>query len=411
MIARISRYLIILIFILIAAIFLPDLYWLSFSKPTRSPYVAFSPLTEDFIIGKIVDRKFTWVDKEDNKYSMADVDSLLPFTNYRQLASKGKLPDSIRGIKVDIEEIRLNGFLQRIKPSYIDPPRIPLYPLFEANPPRLELEMPETFFRITDRMEFIDAASNTIVDSLTISFTNALQSLDFNFPAKLVAGNPTTRKPFDEGYFVIDNKGKMFHIKMYDGKPIIKNTQKPEDIDVREIFVSERNLREFYGLLISRKNEIYFILYDEYKLQKLPVDDYIANQNILRIQGNLLYRLINIRSDNTLKTLVTDRNYQLIATSMETWPGKYDGLAGKIVNYIFPFTINLHNSKSAYINFYHRSYSFTALYVNLILVLIFFAVNRRSDRMLAFRTIDAVIILVSGIYGFLAVLLVPDSDN
>ena len=342
---------------------------------------------------------------------MAEVDSLLPFTNYRQLASKGKLPDSIRGIKVNIDEIRLNGFRQRIKPSHIEPPIIPLYPLFEANPPRIELEMPETFFRITDRMEFIDAASNTIVDSLSINFTNALKKLDFNFPAKLVAGNPTTRKPFDEGYFIIDSEGKMFHIKMYDGKPLIRDTKKPGDIDVREIFISERNLREFYGVLISRKNEIFLILYDEYKLQKLPVDVYVADQNILRIQGNLLYRLINIRSDNTLKTYVTDRNYQLIATNMETWPGKYDGMAGKIIDYIFPFTINLHSSKSAYINFYHRSYSFAALYANLIFMLIFLTIYRRTNRKLSVRMIDAAIILVSGIFGFLATLLIPDSDS
>jgi len=411
MLARVSRYLIITIAIFIAAIYLPDLYWLSFSNPVRTPFVAFSPVSEEFLTGKIEDRKFKWLDSSNNYYSYEQVDSLLPFFNYRQLASKGRMPDSVRGVPVNLDEIRLNNFRQRIRPASIEPPKIILYPLFESNPPRVQLEMPETFFRVTERMEFIDAASNKVVDSLTQTFTTGLLNAGFNFPAKLIAGNPTTRKPFDEGYFIIDNLDQMFHVKMFDGKPVIKNTQKSKELKVREMYISESNLRESYGVLISQDNEIFFILYDNYNLKRLPVAEYNAFNDRLVIRGNLFYRIINVESDNSLKSYVTNRQYELIATHEESWLGKYDRLSGKLVDYIFPFTFNLQSAKSVFIDFYHRSYHLTALFVNAIFVVIFLIITRKRRQHASTRWIDTVLVLITGIYGFLATVFIPGTDS
>ena len=91
------------------------------------------------MIGRVEERVFKWSDLTGTYFSLEEVDSLLPFFNYRQLAAKGKLPDSVQGLPVTVEDIRLNNFRQRVRPSDIEPPKISLYPLFESNPPRLEL--------------------------------------------------------------------------------------------------------------------------------------------------------------------------------------------------------------------------------------------------------------------------------
>ena len=109
---------------------------------------------------------------------------------------------------------------------------------------------------------------------------------------------------------------------MVDGQPVVNNTKKPENIQVREIFISERNLREFYGLLITKTDEIYLIMYDNYRLQPLPVKNYQAFRDMVIFQGNPLYRIINISAENRMMTYVTNRNYELIATHEEKWGRK-----------------------------------------------------------------------------------------
>ena len=407
MVNQIIRYIIILLAVFVAASYLPDLYWLSVSEPIRYPFVVYSPISETFVIGEIEDREFKWHDPVGNYFELDEVDSLLPFFNYRQLAAKGKLPDSVKGLSIDVDNIRLNNFRQRIRPSSIEAPQIGLYPLFESNPPRLELEMPLTYFRISDRMEFIDAETNTIVDSLSNSFTDALEKIDFTFPARIIAGNPTTRKPFDEGYFIVDAEGQMYHVKMVNGMPVVRNTHIPDNIKVREIFVSESNLREFYGLLISMDNNIYLIMYDGYRLQRLPVDQYNAFHDILMFQGNLMYRIISITSENMMTTYVTNRDYELIATHEESWEGRSDRLSGEIEKYLFPFSLSLQSRDRPYIDFYFGPYHVSALFLSIILTGIFLVLRRKNENKIN-KLIDTLIILVSGIFGFLAVLLIPD---
>jgi hypothetical protein len=355
-----------------------------------------------------MNEKFT--DRKGNEYTRERTDELLPLAHYRLLAAKGLLPDTLKGKKLDIDEIRLNALNFRARPVYINPPQIPLYPLFESKPPRLKLEMPEEFFRITDRMEFINCESNEIVENLTTDFTKALQANDFVFPASRVYGNPTTRKAYDEGYFVFDKDENLFHIKKIEGKPFCKVVDVPDSIKIKTIFVREFSLKEFYAFIITENSDLYLLLFDNYQFKKMPVQNYNSNIDMFRFQGNIFYRTFAIYKENQLFVYVTNRDYELIDQYEESWLDNKQRTAGIMSAYFFPFELTLNSPDSQFIDFYFTDYNYTAIYLNVLLALIAFFIMRKNKIRFTTNILDYLIIMFTGLFGFIAVMIFKYED-
>jgi len=410
MLTKLSRYLLIFITILVTAIYIPKLYWLVFGERIVPPHASYSPVIKKFILGKLVDKNYLWMDSDGKRYTREQTDLLLPLQNYRLLAAKGQMPDTLDGIPISVEEVRLNSFYLRFQPYQIGMPQIQLFPLFESNPPRLQLEMPPDFFRITGRMEFITAESNQINSEKTGQFTERLREIGFAFPAVKIFGNPTTRKPFDEGYFVVDNAGQLFHIKMRNGKPLCIRTPVPTDLGIETIFVKESNLKEFMAVIITRSSDVYLLMYDHYKLQKLPLAGYDFKNDQLRIVGNLFYRILSVVSDGRLEVTVTDRNYEVIDRYEETWPTQDQRTAGLASAWVFPFTLKLQSGKSMFIGFYWKGYHWNALLLNLALVALSFFLYRKRNNSIKNTIPDRLLVTLTGIYGFIALLIFPNHD-
>ena len=389
----------ILLVIFLSSVFLPQVYWMIFGTRIIPPRVFYSPITNDFLIDRIAEKNYFWENKEGVRFTREQGDSLLPLQSYRILAMKGKLPDSLRGHKLDIDEIRLNNINLQVRPHYLDTPSIPLYPLFESKPARFRLEIPEYYFRINDRMEFISSVTNTVNDTLSEIYNKALLDAGFRFPARKVFGNPTKRKPFDEGYFIIDNNDNIFHLKRIHNRPFCVNLHIPSSIKPEWIIVREMPLKEFYALLISRDNNLYLIMYDNYRLQPLPVKGYDPLSDVFKLYGNLFYRTINIISKTENHALVTDRNYVLQDTLTVHWTGKNDMPAGKAARYIFPFTLRFADSSSMYTGFYFSPYYFQSLIGGLfIFLLTLFIIYKKHKKFTALSLLS----FVFGIYGLIA---------
>lgn len=405
MIIKLSRFFILIIIVLVTAVYLPEYYWISFEERGPSPMAYYSPILKDYMIAHF-DNGFYYKTIDGRKFTRDQADLLLPLFNYRILTAKGKMPDSVQGHKIDLAEVRLNNFFMRLRPDHINVPSIPLYPLMEANPPRFTLSVPEDFFRITDRgIEFLKASTNEINEEKSKIFTQAMLNQGFVFPAKNVFGNITTRKPFDEGFFIVDKMNQLFHLKMINGKPFCRNTHKPDSINVRTIFVNERDLKEFYGVVIDRKNQVYFLMYDNYRFQKLPTKGYNPDEDNLYIMGNLFYRIFNIKKDTQLISYTTDRSYKLIDRYEESWPGFYQTTAGKVSKYLFPFTLQVRKSTTEFVNFYFDDFSLNALFLNVILAIIILLILRRRKQSFNNSYLDIGLVLITGIYGFIGVLL------
>jgi hypothetical protein len=352
-----------------------------------------------------------YVDPTGKEYTREEYERLLPLGNYRQLAASGQMPDSLRGVKLDLKVVAVNNLSLRVMPSDIGLPQIPLYPLFESQSGRVRLEMPTDFFRIGQRTEFLDAATNTVQEGRSREFTDTLCARGFAFPARQIAGNPTTRKPFDEGYFVVDANDAVFHIKMVRGKPFCVKTGVPAFPRVRQMFISEMGLREFHGILIAEDSSISLISYDQYRLIRLPLSRYDAETCALFFGGDLFFRTITVQSDRWLETVVTDQQYTVVDTYKESWPTREETRAGAWAAGLFPFSFHLEDEDSAFVDFYGKCGGWTAVWGLLLSVVVLLVSLRLRRRPMRNHLFDLVLVSGTGLFGLLAVHMIPSPEE
>lgn len=414
MLVKISRVLLLIIIVVVCAHFIPKLYWMKFEKSIRSPFVSYSPIIKDFIIPDVssgmLNSEIKWKDSKGNIYTREQNDSLLPFMNFRQLAALNKMPDSIDGIEIPLDKVRLANFTFRLSPSAIDFEEIKLYSLLESQSGRIKLEMPIDFFRIKERMEFIDSYTNKINEEKSELFTKVLSEKGFKFPAKIIAGNPTTRKPFDEGYFVLDSNNNLFHIKMVKGEPFCVNTNIPKDLKIVHITAMEMNQREFYAYIVTEDNQVYLLSYNEYKLIKLPIKNYNHKSDTFLIIGDLFYRTISVVHDDNIEVFVSDRNYKMIDHYKQNWESQSASTAGVVSSYLFPFSISYVDDNSSWIDLYLKFSDSRALIINFFALLFAIGVIRYRKQSISKSYVDLILVLLTGIYGLISMISIKNVE-
>ena len=161
---RYGKIFLFLITIGVLAWILPWLY--SFATPdTRyAPFTLMSEVNDQLLHNLPADGKgLSMIDQQGKVYSGEAIDSMLPTFYYRQLIADGRLPDTLRGVAMTPKAIQAGNFIFRSSPSDLNR-RVPgLYPLLESRSGRVDLEMPDDVFRITDQgIEFIDMATKAV---------------------------------------------------------------------------------------------------------------------------------------------------------------------------------------------------------------------------------------------------------
>jgi hypothetical protein len=406
MLNRFSRYAIILIIVVAAEVHLPQFYWKILGKRLPVARIYYSPITDDFVGLHSSEDGVIYADRAGNQMDRRDFEILLPFYNYRDLDAWGVLPDSVKGIPMDHTYLRLSTQNFRFAPFDLNSPMLDLYPLLESKSDYTRLEMPAELFRIKDRMEFITAATNTINDSLTQLFTRTLQDSGFIFPAREIAGLPSTRKPFDEGYFIIDATHHVFHLKKEQGQPVLRRTPIATDVGIRKMFIAENVRREFYGFLVTWSNQIFLISYDNYHLIPLPLEQYNPNQMRLYFLADPLYRTMQYQNGDTLYCTVTNPNYQIIDTYKEPMLTRSKTKAGQIEKLLFPFVLSTDRSNTTYVHLDFNWNGWRALPGILFMLLLTVVIRRIRREELTGNWLDYIIVGVTGIFGLLGVGLI-----
>jgi hypothetical protein len=410
---KFSRYILIVIGILVASLAIPQLYWTMFEKVPVTTTVFYSCTLKDFIIlGSEKTGPGGRMDPKGNKYTTAEYEKSMPLMFFRQLMADGNMPDSINGVKMEAAFInRANSFF-RFTPKKMLSPMPTLYPMLESESGKVNLVMPDDYFRIGSRMEFILAKTNEINEEKSVLFTNALKEKGFAFPAKIISGIPTTRKSKDEGYFVTDSEESLFHIKMKKGKPFVAKIETPENLGIVYIECVDLRTNEFYCYLFTRSNGIYVVMDEVYDLQRLPVEGFDPFTQTVRINCDLFNKCITVGGDNWLKSTAIDDMYEVVNTYEEKWTGKYERIDGKILSSLVPFQMYLSSPESAFINFnFLKSPGYLWIITNLIFTGIAAFILIKKGRKLKSIIIDLFLTVLTGVYGCIAIFIFPNKFN
>lgn len=283
---------------------LPWCYRFFASKPQKTSFTLYSFVIKDFAQtksageGKGMER----TDMSGNRYTEAQFDSILPMFYYRQLMSDSRLPDSINGTAINPRLIQTENFNFRHSPEDVNAPSIGLYPLLESMSGRVDLQMPDDVFRITGKgIEFIDIETNSLKETKSKQFSEAMGKKGFHFPAKRISGNPTTRKDYDEGYIVLDADGQLFHLKQVKGKPYVRLIELPEGLDLKHLFITEFKNRKSLGFLTDTDNHLYVLENKTYDVKKVDIPSFNPETEGMTILGNLFDWTIRIGSTDADK--------------------------------------------------------------------------------------------------------------
>lgn len=406
---KISRYFLVIAGILAFSVVLPELYWMAFAKPVNRPFVMYSCIENDFLFQRTENGESIRKDTRGNTYSREEFEQRLPLMYTRQLLISKTMPDSINGIELDMHLININNSTFRLRPVDTDSPKPGLYPLFESQSGRANLELPDDFFRITWRMEFVDAETNRVLEEKSRMFSAVLYKRGFQFPAKSINGLPTTRKSCDEGYLVVDAANQLFHIKMKKGEPFVKKVDLPDGLRFKHISCVDFRNKNFYAYLFTDENNLYILTQDDYELVELPVGEMNPEEFEIQIFGDLFHYHVIARGEDFFRVVALDASYRKVDEYTETWPGRMERKEGKIFQAVFPGQISLTNPKSAFVNFYVLvNPSFYWILVSLILVAAQLVIVRKRKIPFKNQWVDLCLIAVSGIFGFFAVNIFPN---
>ena len=383
---------------------IPSLVKKATHKQDRYPFVYYSSLLKEFCFTEFDGRKDNLHDASGNVYTREQFDSVMPLLNFRQLLSNGIMPDSIDGIALDPRILRTKQVIYNYRPRDIKTPEIGLYIMYEALSKRVSIESPGDLFRLKDKIEFIDIQTNKVNIEKSKLFQAALEKNKYSFPAQWTSGNLNARKPYDEGYFSLDADGKLFHIKMVNGKPYVRDTKIGEQMDVAYFSILEVVDKRFYGFVFDKTGQVYIVEEKggKYLPLKLEIDPIDLNTEDFRIIGNLLYWIVSVENESGKKmySLKTETLKKVDEHFIPAPKNRWDSYA----QWLFPAYLTFKNPESDYITPKVHFTGFHALAVHVLVLLLLFIIWKPFRRNMTFNTL---FVLITGIAGAIALLIIP----
>lgn len=404
-----SRYLLVCLFICVAAAVLPEIYHTAFAKRVHKPFIMYSAVQKLFFMHKKGTNETMYYDEHGNFYTRSAYEQNLPLFHFRQLLTEGIMPDSIQGIAVDAHLLAGENFYFRLLPANLNQIKSPLFPLFEAESGRASLEFPDDYFRINlNGIEFIRARDNVVLQEKSEAFTLEMMAHGFNFPSKMIEGKPTVRKTVDEGYFIVDDEDQLFHLKMERGKPYVAQIPLPDGFRIAHMECVDYRNHEFYAFIISEKNELYTLETDTYFLRKWPIENYDRFKDILQISGSILYRVVNVQNSDKVFAVVCDRDYNKLDYYEERVENPEGAVTAFLDQFLFPFQLEANASSRGYFRLRPVfEWNWLLLAGNLLFTGLAFFIIQRKGTPLRQRAVDMLLVCIFGLLGFVAIFIVP----
>lgn len=410
MIPKLSRYLLVALTVITLSYVLPNIYHTLFDTRIDTPYIAYSTSKGEYYTYGQRDGKTVFTDRKGKVYTQQEFMDNTPLENFYYHLSKGTFPDSFAGVKLIPQQLQKESFFQSVEPERLDIPDYKLNALFESQPD-FGLSFSKDYFRITHRIEFIDAKTNQLNQEKSKQFTAALDAEGFSYPATIQAGLPTLMKKRDEGWFIVDSKEQFFHLKMIKGAPFVRKVPVPSGLHFRYVLANDFDADEFYATIITTDNQLLILNKKDYSFTRLPIEGYNAGNMKLAIQGSMFNRTVIVNSEKGLQLFTFNRDYKLIDKHNHPLPLKSEMTIGKVAAAMFPFQLEIASPYTEFLRMhFEASHTWAWVLLNLLFVVCTVVLMRREGKKITKGIPDLLIVALTGIFGFLAVHIIPNKQ-
>ena len=401
---RKARLILIVTTIIVLAVYLPYFLWLGFSKMSFRPRIEYSPVNETFIIRSLEGN----TDREGKRYSPEELANALPFSKYQELAVNNALPDSVKNFRWDTEAVKFNNDYKIFSPYYYNMKDLGLYPLFETNIVGSVIK-PDEFFRINDRIEFVDARTNELNENLSQEYSQTMKEQGFEFPGKKVFGTTSSMKRYDEGYFVVDVRGKVFHIKKQNGEFTCVFTNITNGLDIKMMHILTSRNRKLHALVSTCGNELFVLTTNNYGYIKLPLS-YNPDFQKLAFRSSVLNYQFSVEDKNKTDFLVTDTDFLPVDSYCYVSEKEKSFIHASLIPALFPFTLNIQDRNSRFLN-PSAELQKTGWIGNSICLIIFLLWVFIRRKKLSNNVTDIILVALFGVYALIAVFIFPNFKN
>ena len=404
---RIARVAAIAFAFLVAATFLPRLHGQLTRLNRDRQEIAYSTVDSAFMTsrtdrfgqktytlesGERIDRK-TWAGK-------------LPFRFSRDLMRWNEMPETVAGVPVRPKTFFRELQTVMFRPRELSAPVIPVYPVLEAASGFTSLELPGDMMTFEDGVRVYRCEDASIDAPLSETFTAAFKKAGFVFPLKQAWGNPSLRKPFDWGWFLLDANGDLFHLMRIKGRPMIRKTGIGKEIGVRYVQVEEHPGKRVFGILIDDANRIYRIQLPGYGLEALPVGDFDPEHDRLIWRRDPVCDQFSIKNRDTLRLVVARHDPDFVTERTRPLGALRTPLAVRVGEVLFPVRVRQPIAGSRFVGFdviWVETVPFWMGFRALLGVGILALWRRRSIPHVMETPEDWVLALVGGLPGVLAI--------
>lgn len=411
MTATLARWSLLALAIALLAVWLPLGKDLLFEYRYGKTDLFYSPVIERFVYKELLGdgHQFVYRDETGTDYAREAFEALIPFIYYKNMELWGKLPLELEGRRFDKASIQAARQVLQLDPEELPEhrPRIQLFPLLESNPGRARLRFPEDIMRPGQRLTFINSDANRIDPALTRTFTETLAAAGFAFPAVATFGRVSILKPFDAGFFLLDARADLFHLKRVDDAPVVARVPLPAGVDVRHVKVAENKRGEYLGLVLSEDDRLFLLGQQDYALTPLPLPAYDPERMALKILFNPLYRTA-IYSDQThVHAVAMDQDFRPIDRYSREMAMARTRPVDQVWSALVPFSLALEDPSGRYLRLQPSLHGQTALIgIGLALPLAYWWLRHRGLRRRDLLP-SLLLVAVTGLYGLIANLLFP----
>lgn len=378
---RLSKILLLGLVAVLLSWVLPWAYGLVSGGRSSTPFTMYSSVSGDFVWMESTERGPVRRDAAGRTFTDKQFDSLLPFFYYRQLVADGRFPDSVGGRAVTPRSAQNGNFMFRSSPRQVNATRAAIYPLLESMSGRVELESPEDVFRIDRRgITFIDCETNSVEEEKSRAFSETMRRKGFVFPARQIAGNPTVRKEYDEGFFITDSTGRLFHLKQTVGRPFVRSVELPAGIEPVHIFVTEFRGRQYFAFLVDAAGGFHVLTTDDYALHRVEVPPVDPTRQGIMIVGNPFDWTFEITDPDGAEHLYAIDGTTFGRLREMHYPAPEPTAVERAARYLFPFRLSFTSRFDNEVRPRLSDFSWRATLLVLVVAGAGWAIRRRKQR-------------------------------